>query len=90
MKNNNAMDSFIFSWDESNWPLWFYQYIKEEKVVISSKPDDTIYDEDDWEFWQDYTAYLWTPNKIVSVEEAERIVNQGTYCTSEKEVVEHE
>lgn len=77
------MNSFIFSWDESNWPPWFYQYIKEEKVVISSKPDDTIYGEDDWEFWQDYTAHLWTPNKIVSVKEAERIVNQGNYCTKQ-------
>ncbi len=90
MDNNDTKDSFSFGGYEPAWPEWFHQYVKEGKVEINFDYDECGFYEEDWYYYTIDVAYLWTPDKVVRVEEGEKVVNCDTYCTSEEELEKHE
>ena len=76
------MEKFKFSGHASSWPGWFNDLADKGKVRITVNFEPIGNDEDDWrEYW---TSYLWMPDRIVVAYEGDTIVNRGTYCEPEQ------
>lgn len=79
------MEKFEFNGPLSSWPDWFDDLVEKNKAWITTDTDPAYENDDDWQEYWIYIAYLWTPDGISIAYEGDTIINHGDYCTLDEE-----